>query len=159
MPNFKFKGIDAYIDRLQKLDSVSRDKFLGKAIYDGAKVIADNTKRALQSLPIDQRPSAPHRVGITKLQKEGLIESYGIAPMRTDGDFTNVKVGFDGYNNVITKRWPMGQPNIMIARSIESGTSFMTKNPVISKTQNAFKDECIETIGNSIAKQIDDLFG
>lgn len=39
----------------------------------------------------------------------------------------NVKIGFDGYNNIRSKRWPQGQPNQMVARAIESGTSWMSK--------------------------------
>ena len=37
----------------------------------------------------------------------------------------NVKIGYDGYNNIVTERWPQGQPNMMIARAAESGTTFM----------------------------------
>ena len=67
-------------------------------------------------------------------QKKGLWESLGVTPLSDDGKgFLNVKVGFDGYNRMNTKRWPKGQPNQMIARSIERGTSFMKANPFVKR--------------------------
>ena len=43
-------------------------------------------------------------------------------------------IGFDGYNSIKSAQWPQGQPNQMVARSVESGTSFMAANPVIKKS-------------------------
>ena len=31
----------------------------------------------------------------------------------------NVKLGFDGYNGMKTKKYPKGQPNVLLARSIK----------------------------------------
>lgn len=159
MAKFKLTGFDSYIAQLQMLaDPIYVEKYLGQAIYEGAKVVADNTKKALESLPVDNRPATvDNRKSINTLQKKGLIDSYGIAPSRYDGNFFNVKVGFDGYNSIKTKRWPMGQPNVVIARSLESGTSFMKKNPIISRTENASKDDCINAMQKSLNQTIEKI--
>lgn len=44
-------------------------------------------------------------------------------------------MGFDGYNSVKSARWPQGQPNQMVARAVESGTSFMEANPEIKRAR------------------------
>jgi len=73
------------------------------------------------------------RTGIPGQAKKGLQASYGITPMQRDENgFYNVKIGFDGYNSIKTKAYPNGQPNQMIARSVESGTSFLQKHPFVA---------------------------
>ena len=66
-------------------------------------------------------------------QKTGILNALGVAPKRTDGDFVNVKIGVDGYNSIKTKKYKKGQPNAMIVRALESGTSFRTRSPFITK--------------------------
>lgn len=155
----KFTGLDEYINKIEQLSGNAKI-YVGKAIYDGAKVVADNTKKALESLPTDDSKTevGEQRKSIRTLQKKGLIESFGIAPERVDGgSFLNVKTGFDGYNKLITPRWPIGQPNAMIARSLESGTSFMPKNRVISRATNASKDECLKAMEKSLKRSIEEI--
>lgn len=162
MPSYKVTGIDKYLAKLSRLEDKSiMMEVIGKSIYKGAEVIADNTKIALRSLAVDNRQKIGANeklVSINQLQKNGLIDSYGIAKLRDDNGYLNVKVGFDGYNKLVTYRWPKGQPNAMIARSLESGTSFMSKNPVISRTQSKYKQQCLSSISDELVKQIDDIF-
>lgn len=152
----KFKvgdGISKYIDSLETISNAT-DDLIGKAIFEGAKVVTDEIRGALESVPVvnGYAKEGEQAVGLTQVQKTGLLTSLGITTMkRTDGVY-DVKVGFDGYNVVKTKRWPMGQPNTMIARSLESGTSFRAKNPVISKATRAAKDRAEE----AMAKAFDD---
>ena len=127
---------------------------LGEAIYKGADVVADSVKKALRSLPVDNRINADQKTSISEIQKQGLIKSFGIAKLRDDRGFRNVKLGIDGYNKVKTKKYPNGQPNVMIARSLESGTSYMPKNRVISKATNSAKKECERIMQESIEQSI-----
>ena len=57
--------------------------------------------------------------------------------MQNDGGFLNVKMGFDGYNSVTTPKYPTGQPNVMVARMFNSGTSSMSKQAFFDQTVNA----------------------
>lgn len=156
MPRIKITGLDEYVAKIEKLGYYAAE-YVGKAIYEGAEVVADNTKKALENLPVDNRTNVEYRTSINEKQKRGLIESFGIASARYDGNFFNVKTGFDGYNGIITKRWPQGQPNVVIARSLESGTSFMPKNPVVSRATRESKDACIKAMEKSLKKSIEEL--
>ena len=73
--------------------------------------------------------------------------------------FYNVKIGFDGYNSVKTKRWPSGQPNAMVARSIESGTSWMTKQPFMRKAEQASKSQCEHVMSETVDIEIKKIIG
>lgn len=156
MPRIKFTGLDEYIEKISKLNALA-EVYVEKAIGEGAKVVADNTKKALQNIPVDNRGFVPYRTSINQKQKNGLIESFGIASLRRDGNFINVKTGFDGYNGIITKRWPQGQPNVVIARTLESGTSFMPKNPVITNATRESKDAVLKAMEESLIKSIEEL--
>ena len=157
MPRIKFTGLDEYIKKIEELGELSQ-LYVGEAIYEGAKVVGDATKQALEQLPVDNSPSTvEYRKSINKKQKEALIASFGIAPLRYDRDFLNVKTGFDGYNEIVTARWPLGQPNNVIARSLESGTSFMPKNPVISRATRNSKDAALKAMRESLNRSIEKI--
>lgn len=142
MAKLKFRGLEEYEKQLMKLQSCSKD-CIGKAIYQGAAVIADAVRQNIEALPIDDRIVRPGQMlnGITQEQKEGLLAGFGIARLQDDGGYLNVKLGFDGYNELSTKKYPMGQPNSMIARSVNSGTSFRQRIPFVDNAVRAKKDE------------------
>lgn len=158
MAKIEFKGLDVYIEHLNKLDNKT-DQYIGKAIYKGADVVADSIKKAIYSLPSDDSSYSKDKIktGPTSIQKAGLVHSFGIAKMRKEGSELNVKIGFDGYNQVVTKRWPQGQPNAMVARSIESGTSWMAKNPFVSKGTRAGKKTAESVMKETIESEIEKL--
>ena len=159
MPTIKFKGMDEYLNRLEAL-YVNTDKMVGEAIYKGADIVADETKGALKGLPTDNRSklkAGEQRSSINEIQKQGLIHSFGIAPLRDDSGFINVKTGFDGYNRLISKNYPIGQPNVMVARALESGTSFMKKNRVITRATNRARKPCEEAMKKSVEESIEKI--
>jgi hypothetical protein len=69
-----------------------------------------------------------------------------------------VKLGFAGYNSTITDKYPNGQPNSMIARSLQSGTSFRARIPFVDNAVSAKKSACeqkmIETFDKVLAKEM-----
>lgn len=139
MATWKFEGIDNYIEDLKKLVSMS-DKHAKRALYEGAGAAADIFKRVINDLPVDDdKGKKDMRRGLRSAQKEGLQRSFGISGMRHDGTEINVKLGFDGYNTIKTKTWPNGQPNAMIARTIDSGNSFTPATHFISKATKQAK--------------------
>lgn len=143
MAKLKFKGLEEYEKQLIKLQSISR-ACVGEAIHDGAAVVADAVKQAIESLPVDNRLVKDGEMlnGVSTLQKQGLIESFGIAKLQDDNGYINVKLGFDGYNGVRTASYPSGQPNAVIARSVNSGTSFRRRIPFVDNTVRAKKAAC-----------------
>lgn len=141
MARFEFSGIDNYIKRLNKLQQSTKDGVVGKTVYAGAAVVADSVRRAIQALPVgDGRAQGGGLVDtVTLPQKAGLLDGFGISRMKDDDGFVNVKLGFDGYNSTRTEKYPRGQPNALIARSVNSGTTFRKKTKFVDKAVNSAK--------------------
>lgn len=160
MATFKFEGVDELISQYKRLESNTTD-MIGRSIYDGAGVVMQAVKSAVEGINTDERYGTSEEpvMGPTSIQKWGLIHGLGIAKMRQDGTFWNVKIGFDGYNRVKTKTWPNGQPNMMVARSIESGTSWMTKQPFMRKAEQGSRARCEAVMSETIDKEIQKLIG
>lgn len=125
-----------FLTKLSRLSYQVKEDVIGPALYAGGKSAADLVRQELEAIPTDEgwgTEETPLK-GPKAAQKTALLQSMGITPMREDGTgLYDLKVGFDGYNGIKTKRWPKGQPNQMIARSVESGTTFLTKNPFIKR--------------------------
>lgn len=141
MARFEFSGIDNYISQLNKLQQSTKDGVVGKTVYAGAEVVADSVRRAIQALPVgDGRAQGGGLVDtVTLPQKAGLLDGFGISRMKDDDGFVNVKLGFDGYNSTRTEKYPRGQPNALIARSVNSGTTFRKKTKFVDKAVNSAK--------------------
>ena len=143
-------GLSEYIAQLQRIGQV--ENYLGKVVYEGAAVVNRAVESELAGLPVDDRTSITgQRSGLRSVDKEGLVRSYGIASMKEENGYLNVKLGFDGYN----KR---GKPNAMIARSVISGTSFMKKNNfmarAVTKSRNAAESAMQVTLDREIAQEL-----
>ena len=158
MAKFKFEGVDDLVAQYEKLERNSLE-VIGKAIYNGAGVVMGFVQNAVDSIGTDNRFGTAENPtsGPSTIQKMGLVQSLGITPMRADGDFWNVKIGFDGYNNVKTKKWPQGQPNSMVARSIESGTSWMAKQPFMRRAEQSAMAPCEKIMAETVNKEIEKL--
>ena len=142
------RGLDNYIKTLEELD-IKTDTLLGKAIYDGAKIVADKVRSNIQSLPVSnskRRGSVANQIdSITTAQKEGLLQGFGISKLRSDNGVVNVKLGFEGYNSQVSSTAKKNgaknvhQPNAVIARSVENGTYFRKKHPFVAPAVRATK--------------------
>lgn len=160
MATIKFKKGDEYLAKIAKLEALTRDKVCGTAIYGAADIVANEIRSQLQKVPTDESfgtQSDPAQ-GPRKAQKKGLYESLGIASLQDDGTgFLNVKIGFDGYNSIQTKRWPRGQPNQMVARSIERGTSYMKENAFVKPAMRSTTRKAIKFMKESVDKSIEEI--
>ena len=135
------KGLSNYIAYLQSIEAVT-DEMIGEAVYDMAKVVADKVRANIEALPAvsNEANIATYREGYSRLsepEKQGLMDGFGVSPLQDDSGYRNVKLGFDGYNSVKTKKYPQGQPNALIARVTESGSSYREKTPFIRPAVNA----------------------
>lgn len=158
MASLKDDRVEAFINLCIFTDK-QMSNLLKRSISKGGKVMADAVGKVVRSLPTDDT-SHHHgrRRSITTKQKAGLVESFGIAKVRENRYGWNVKIGFDGYNEIVTKRWPKGQPNAMVARSLNSGTSFLIKNPFMDVTVASNKDATVEAIEREFDKRLDALW-
>lgn len=136
-------GIEELIGQLEGLAESSGEMYK-RAAYAGAKVVADELKKGLNNLKVVKaRWGTPEKPleGVTAARKADLIASMGISPIENDGTKTTVSIGFHGYGSRPTKHFPQGIPNQMLMRSVESGTSFMVKQPVVRPAVNRAKKQ------------------
>lgn len=158
MGKMKFTGLEEYEGKLLQLKNLSRE-MIGEAIFDGAGIVADEVKKNIQSIPIDDRyaTGATRLYGISEEQKQGLIDGFGIAPLQDDGGYLNVKLGFSGYNSVQTRNYPGGQPNSVIARSVNSGTSFRQRIPFVDNAVNSARSKAEQKMKEKLDEAIGDV--
>ena len=138
MAKITFPGLNDYELIISRLSKNAAD-IAGRAIYTGAGIVADAIKSGIKSLPVVQgygTPENPLPGGVTAVQKRGLQDGLGIAAMKDDAGYLNVKIGFDGYNAMRTEKYPQGQPNQLVARGVESGTSWKQKHPFVRPAVN-----------------------
>lgn len=152
------KGLESYIAYLQKIDAIT-DEAISKAVYEMAKPVADAVRANIQALPTVTNAAniATYRKGYSRLSEEerqGLLDGFGVSPMQNDNGFVNVKLGFDGYNSIKTKKYPNGEPNALIARVTESGSPYREKTPFIRPAVNATRKEAVQRGQMSIDESI-----
>ena len=135
MANIELEGFDSYLKQLNALrdDVVPMCKAI---VFPGAAILADAMRSEVDSLPTitDARAKNNYQHGVVNAalsvtQKAGLSDSLGITPIKKDRQgMVQCSVGFSGYNNVVTRKFPNGQPNAEVARSLEKGTSYLKRN-------------------------------
>lgn len=153
MAKISFPGLVEYQQKIEKLYEKS-DNMLKACVYPGVNVVADAIRKEIGNIPIvDAMPLGDKEnqiLGITRTQRDGLLEGLGVSPILNEKGIVNAKIGFNGYNKATTNTYPKGQPNAIIARSIESGTSFRKKYPFVDKAVKASKAEAEEAIKEAI---------
>ena len=156
MATFKVSdGIDNYIRQLQNCADKT-ENIIKRSAWEGARVVMDAVKAEAQTIPTHGSTKGSTDIvnGLTPTQKAGVIASLGIARFRQDGNFLNVKIGSDGYNTVYTKKYPKGQPNAMLIRSLESGTSFRNPYPFVSRAVSKTRGKSIEAMRKQCDEEI-----
>lgn len=153
MARFKVNpNLDEYTKKLQRLQMDTRDKIIGKAVFEGAGIVADAVRANINGLAT----STDFHKAVTPKQKAGLLAGLGISRMKDEDGFVNVKLGFNGYNDVKNKRYPNGQPNALVARSLEKGTSTAPAQrfvaPAIKRAQNAAENAMKQVVESEIDK-------
>lgn len=147
MGRLKVTGMGEWTLELEKLANPATGRRIAKkAVYDGAKVIRDAILKAVEGVsetharhtrygtgnsPWWGTPGWPV-YGLTAEQKAGLLQGFGIAPIKQSGGAWSTKTSFTGYNDVETDVYPSGQPNSLVAARLENGASYRQRQPVIS---------------------------
>ena len=159
MAKWTMHGMDEYASYLQKIGKNTRE-ILGAGVYAMADVVADAVRKNIESLPA--KPDIEgimaycqkRKARITVSEKRGLEEGFGVSSMQDDRGYLNVKLGFDGYNSVKTKKYPKGQPNVLIARAVESGSSVREKTPFIRPALRQVQNEALQKGQEAIEEKI-----
>ena len=153
------QGIGELDAMLAKLGARA-DEVAAYALYDGAGVVADEFKSAVNSIGTEPFKYAPP--GKTRLpspeEKAALQGKSGIASFNQSGDDVNTIVGISGaagYANV------GGKPKAvrLIARAINSGTSFMKKQPVFRKAASGSASAAKAKIVSTAEEKFNEIIG
>ena len=130
---FEVTGIDELINKMSKLPDNGAD-VAALALYEGAAVMADAVSQAVQG--IDTAPFRYAKGGRKRLpspeEKAILMQAKkGVAKFKKTKVRVDTSVGMQnaGYANLNGKTKPIPQ----IANAINSGTSFMKKQPFFRK--------------------------
>ena len=160
MAKIQFKGLEEYSAKLNRLSALSRDKVIGAAVYDGAAIVADAVKAEIQALPVDDsHDKKSKKDGPSSEVKQALLEHMGVAPLQDDNGFVNVKVGFDGYAGTATTKYPRGKPVPMLARAVQSGTSFMEGHAFVKDAVRKSRKRAEAAMKERVEKEIQDIMG
>lgn len=153
----KFEGIDEYAAKLRALEKES-NHICHEALYEGVKVVADAIKAEVNTIPTRAKNEKSQvKTGLTEVQKQGLRDGVGVTRHEDDQFGVNAKVGFIGYNNNKTKKYPNGQPNALIARSICKGTSYLARDAFVKRAVSKVKAQANKAMSDALIKRIEDI--
>ena len=132
-----------------------------KALYSGAGVMKDALIKTIEALPeehgFNKKDQLKNVVG--SHDKADLISHVGIASFESSNGTWHTCISWDGYGSIPTKKYPNGRPVIMIARSINSGSSVRRKVPFIRNCANQHKQEVIDAMKKAADDEIKTILG
>ena len=150
-------GMAEISETLAKLEEEA-PKVAAKALYDGAGIMADEVKK--QTETIRTEPFRYASGGRTRLpspeEKEIVMKaSAGIAKFNKNGTEVDTSVGFRnaGYAVLAGKEVPIPK----IVNAINSGTSFMNKQPFVRKAANNGGKKAMEAMKKVIETEFEAL--
>lgn len=164
MATLSVNGLDEYSASIRRLGD-SGERIAKMAVYDGAKVVADAVRAAISRLPSIPNIDAliayhkKSKTALTDEQKDGLLSGLILTKMEGAGGFISTKLTFVGYNSTKTKKYPQGQPNLMIAASVESGTSARRKQPFFRSSVNQTKTQAEAAMERTADAEIKKIMG
>lgn len=129
MAKVQLTGLDNYREAFGEL--AYRSEGLCKQMaYEGARIVADAVRN---ECPVEEGD---------------LRDSIGLSKMENDGGFIHTKLGFAGYDR-------KGNPNIVKARVIESGSSGHKKNPFVRRATNRVKQTAKDAMADRFVKSVE----
>lgn len=137
-----FQGLDEYQKQLDEIRE-HVPKLVNMSLYDGTAILANAVQEEINGLK-----------ELTPEARQGLHEGLGVAHFWHEGDAVVTKIGFEGYNKKKTKRWPKGQPNAMIARSLIRGTSWQQANRFTRRAATKVRQKCVDAMKNRFDKEL-----
>ena len=136
--SIKTEGLSELSEMFEKL-AEEAETVASEALYEGAKVVADSLASEVKKIraePQGKKNKKPEKTPArypTPEEKAALASNIGIAKFKKNGSEVDTIIGVGhGYMNVNGKKKAVA----LIARSINSGTSFMHKQPFIRKAVN-----------------------
>lgn len=151
-------GIDELVSGFEMAENAAQG-IAKAALYEGAGVMADAMHAALNDIKTEEFRYAHH--GYKRLpspEEKAAVQSaeFGVAKHQGSGAEVNTVVGItgSGYVQMMGKSYPAA----MLLRSIQSGTSFMTAQPVVRRAINRSKGAAAAKIKSEAEARITKIF-
>ena len=151
-------GLNELLRQMEKAPK-NAEKVAAQALYEGAGVMADQVSQAVHGIATKRfkYPAPPGKTRMPSPEEKALVESakHGVARFKKNGLSVQTSVGFQnsGYGTLNGKTVPIPK----IANAINSGTSFMNKQPFFRKAVSTGKGAATARIEAEIKKRIDEL--
>ena len=155
--SFEVSGMSEVIQQLGKLGDEA-PRVAARGLYDGAGVVADKVSQAVQGIATEKFKYAAGGKRRKPSPEEKAIVSgakHGIAKFQNNGLSIQTSVGYQsaGYASLNGKTKPVP----LIANAINSGTSFMQKQPFMRRAFSQSKQAATERIEATIQEEFDKL--
>ena len=147
MPRINVRGLDDLTHALSRVTDKS-EEIIKRAIFDGVAVIADAVRSNIGSISTGG-PSA-WETRRREEQKAGLQGGLTTYQIEDKGGKIEGGVGFTGQNS-------RGQPNRVIARAFNSGTSFSSKQPFFDRAVRSSRGQAQQTVVSEIEAELEKL--
>lgn len=126
-------GIDDVLNQLSRFEGAA-SAVAKMSLYEGAKVAAAAYNTSVNGIVTEQFQYATGAEKRLPSPEEKNALQVGIAKFDGSGSAVTTSVGISGgYSEIAGKQ----VPNLLVARAINSGTSFMNKQPFVRKAQNS----------------------
>ena len=148
--------VDGMAEISELLDRMENEapKAAARALYEGAGIMADEIRKGATTIKTGKGSSRSAARYATPEEKEiVLTAAAGIAKFNKNGTEVDTSVGFQnsGYAELGGKMVPIPK----IVNSINSGTSFMHKQPFVRKAANKAAPKAMEAMRKQIEAEFD----
>ncbi len=155
--NVKVSGIGELSRMLSKLGDAAQG-VASASLYEGAGVMADSVSRAVHGIATEPfRYAADGHTRKPSPEEKALLEAApkGVAKFRKNGTSVDTSVGLSqaGYGRLGNATKPIP----LIANAINSGTSFMQKQPFFRKAVSQSKKAAEAAIEEGIQKRVEKI--
>lgn len=144
----KVDGMAAISEQLSQLEDKA-PAVAAMALYDGAGIMANEVRKSAEAIKTGPGSGRNDARYATPEEKEIVLKAAaGIAKFRKNGTEVDTSVGFRnaGYTQLNGKTVPIP----LIVNSINSGTSFMHKQPFIRKASNSGAKKAIKKMQETV---------
>lgn len=149
----KVDGMTEISEMLSKMEDEA-PKAAARALYEGAGIMADEIRKGAATIKTGKGSSRSEARYATPAEKEiVLTAAAGIAKFRKNGTEIDTSVGFQnsGYAELDGKMVPIPK----IVNSINSGTSFMHKQPFVRKAASKAAPKAMEAMRKQIEAEFE----
>lgn len=150
----KVDGMAEISELLEKMEQ-DAPKTASRALYVGAGIMADEIKKNVETIKTAPFKYAKEGSRLPSPEEKEIVQTAaaGIAKFNKNGTEVDTSVGFQnaGYAELKGKMVPIP----VIVNSINSGTSFMKKQPFVRKAANNAAPKAMEAMRQQIEAEFE----